>query len=66
MGMETLSGDIVDVRDASILWAINGDPDDTIWIPKSVILEGDIDEPHDDEDILVEGWWYIKNSERLD
>lgn len=65
MGMETLSGDIVEVREASIMWAINGDSDDIIFIPKSVILEGDVDEAHDDEDILVEGWWYNKNIDRL-
>ena len=65
MGMEVISGDIVEVKENSILFAINGDPDDTIFIPKSIVLEGDIEEAHDNEDILIEGWWYIKNIERF-
>ena len=65
MGMECISGDIVEVREQSILFAINSDPDDTIFIPLSVILEGDIEKAHDNEDILVDGWWYQKNIERF-
>ncbi len=65
MGMEVVSGDIVELTDKAVLFAINGDPNNGIYIPKSVILEGDIDEPHDDEDLLVESWWYNKNVERF-
>jgi hypothetical protein len=65
MGSQSISGDIIKVRDLSILFAIDGDPDDTIWIPRSVIKEGDIEED-DGVDLLIESWWYAKHRERFD
>lgn len=69
MGMKTVNGDIIESRDKSIHLAIDGDPDDTIWIPVSVIREG-LDEALADEDLdgvdlLVETWWFNLHSERF-
>lgn len=65
MGMKAISGDIVDTSPSAILFAISGDPDDTIWIPKSVVLEGEADEPEDEVDLLIEAWWYNQHEERF-
>ena len=64
MGMKAISGDIVEASASAILFAIGGDPDDTIWIPKSVVLEGET-EPEDEVDLLIESWWYNQHEERF-
>lgn len=64
MSMSVIHGDIIEERRNSLLFAINGDPDDTIFVPLSVVLEREPDET-EDIDILVETWWYNKNEERF-
>lgn len=70
MGLKTVHGDIVETKSKSLHFAINSDPDDTIWIPISVVKEGldeaIAEEDLDDIDLLVESWWYNLYSERFE
>lgn len=60
-----ISGDIVQLTDDAFLFAILGDPDDKIWIPKSVVVEGEV-EVDDNVELLVKTWWYDDYSARFD
>lgn len=62
--MQTISGDIIETSSKAFLFAIDGDPDDTIWIPKSVVTEGEI-EVEDRVDLQVEEWYYEQYEERF-
>lgn len=64
---EVMHGDVMQVLNKSILFAIQGETDDTIYIPLSVIVEPSVDdlEIEDDIDLIVEKWWYDKNEERF-
>lgn len=64
--MEAIHGDIVNVTDKAVLFAIDSNPDDTIWIPRSVITDSeDSIEIADDVDMLIESWFYKKHEERF-
>jgi hypothetical protein len=66
MGMEVIHGDIINVTEKAVLFAIDSDPDDTIWIPRSVITDSeDSLEICDDVDMLVEAWFHRKHKERF-
>jgi len=69
MGMEAVCGDVVMTTELSILMAIDGDPDNTIWIPRKVIeefVDGELAEGSEGIEILVSSWWYRKNEERFE
>lgn len=69
MSLKIVHGDVIESRDKSIHLAIDGDPDDTIWIPMSVIREGIKEaieeEDFSDIDLLVDTWWFNLYSERF-
>lgn len=65
MGMSTIAGDIIQVTDKSFLFAIDGDADDTIWIPLSVVEDGEV-EVDDEVELLISSWWYNKNNKRFE
>lgn len=69
MSLKIVHGDVIESRDKSIHLAIDGDPDDTIWIPMSVIREGIKEaieeEDFSDIDLLVDTWWFNLHSERF-
>lgn len=60
-----ISGDIIQTTNNAFLFAIDGDPDETIWIPNSVVEEGDI-EIDDGVDLLISTWFWEKHSKRFD
>lgn len=65
---EVIHGDVVQQTQDAFHLAIRGEPDDMIWIPKSVLVDPD---PHDlknedGQDLEVEKWWFDKNWERFD
>lgn len=60
-----IHGDIIEVRPASFLFAVQGEPDETIWIPQSVIVDGMIEES-EDIDLEVEQWWYREHEEKFE
>lgn len=61
----SISGDIIQKTDMAFLFAIEGDPDDTIWIPTSVVEDGDV-EVDDDVDLLITTWFYDEHAGRFD
>lgn len=65
---EVIHGVVMQVLNKSILFAVQGEPDDTIYIPISVIVEPSADdlEIDDDIDIVVDKWWYDVNAERFE
>ena len=70
MSVATVEGDIIRTTDEAILLAVDGDPDNTIWIPKSVVEEydafKDLEEPEDEVGLLIETWFYQKNRKVFD
>lgn len=76
---QLIHGDIIEEKGKAFLFAIDGEADDTIYIPKSVVMEPTADEIElelsklADEhgclegiSILVKCWWFEDNSERFD
>jgi hypothetical protein len=67
MGMEAIHGSIIQVTEKAVLFAIDNDPDETIWIPRSVITDSeDSIEECDDVDMLIESWFYSKHKGRFE
>lgn len=68
MSVKSVEGDIITTTEKSILLAIDGDHDNTIWIPRSVIEESedDLEGAIEDTSLLVASWWYDKNKKELE
>lgn len=58
LGQTTLSGVVERTTDHAVLFLIDG-AEQSVWVPRSVCLDGDAVEK-DDTDLIVADWWLKK------
>lgn len=65
---EIIRGDVLELGDNNILFAIFSDPDNICYVPFSMIIQPEpiVLRIEDDIELEVKGWWYHANRERFE